>query len=634
MQGTRFGKRNVVLGILTAVLVASCTSSSTTTSPTPGSTGATGPSGSTGGIQKGGVYRVGVSTFGNTDGLDPTGEYGIPGWGVLDAVDRTLVTFKFAPGDAGTTLVPDLATDIPQPSKDGLTYTFHLKPGIKFGPPLNRPITSADVAYAFERLDAKPLVAEYGFYFFGVIKGMTGNASAPGPISGIETPDPSTIVFHLTHPTGDFLYRLTLPATTPMPAEVAGCFKSAGGYGRNLVSSGPYMILGSDTVDASSCTTIKPASGFDPARFLTLVRNPSYDPTTDTSSGREANVNAIQITIDSSIADIFEKVQAGSLDASWYDLPPATVLQHYLSDASLKSRVHAFENGNVQFIAMNLTHPPFDDIHVRKAVNYIIDKASLQQSWSGVIGGDIATTIVPPFVLQGQATPNYDPYATPGNAGSLQKAMAEMKLSKYDPSQDGKCDVSACKNLVMVNQNITPWTTMEPFVVQDLAKIGIEVKPRELETGAAYNTVQRVANNIAISMNANWAYDYVDAYTYLSPMFDSASISAAGNPNTSLTGLTSSQAQGFGIAYPSVSVPSVDDKIAACEAENAVKRATCWSGLDKYLMENVVPLVPYLWSNVIVITGSDVTNFEADPISQGVTFTQVAVSNDLPVPTS
>jgi peptide/nickel transport system substrate-binding protein len=621
MGRTRNGGRRASLTILAAVLVASCTgSSSTSVSSSPGA------------IRKGGVYRVGVTTFGNTDGLDPTGEYGIPGWGVLDAVDRTLVTFKFAEGDAGTTLVPDLAAAIPQPTDGGLTYTFHLKPGIKFGPPLDRPITSSDVAYAFERLNTKSLVAQYGFYFYGIIKGMTGKASAPGPISGIETPNPTTIVFHLTHPTGDFLYRLTLPATAPMPAEVAGCYKTAGGYGRDLVASGPYMIEGAADMNASSCSTIKPITGFDPARFLTLVRNPDYDPATDTSSGRMAYVDAIQITIDTSPADIFEKVQAGSLDASWYDLPPATTLQHYLSDPSLKDNVHAFENGNVQFIAMNLTHPPFDDIHVRRAVSFIIDKAALQQSWSGPISGDIATEIVPPFVLQGQATPNFDPYATPGNAGSLEKAMAEMKLSKYDPNQDGKCDVAACKNLVLVNQNIAPWTTMEPFIVRDLAKIGIDVKPRELETGAAFNTVQRVANDIPISMNANWAYDYVDAFTYLSPMFDSASISANGNPDTSLTGLTPSLAQSLGIHYPSGGVPSVDDKIAACEAMAGVQRATCWTTLEKYLMEDVVPLVPYLWSNVIVITGNDVTHFEADPISQGVTFTQVAVSNNLPAP--
>ncbi|MGZ4124786.1 MAG: ABC transporter substrate-binding protein [Actinomycetota bacterium] len=613
------GPRLLALAAITAVVVAACTSSPSKKTPTA----------SAAAVERGGVYRVGVTSFGNTDGLDPTGEYGIPGWGVLDALDRTLVTFKLAPGQAGTTLVPDLATEVPQPTDGGLTYTFHLKPGIKFGPPLDRPITSKDVEYAFERLNTKPLVAEYGFYYDGVIQGMTGDAAAPSPISGIDTPNDSTVVFHLTQPTGDFLYRLTLPATTPMPPEVAGCFTTAGGYGRDLVASGPYTIAGSKDVDASSCAAIKPMSGFDPARFLTLVRNPDYDPATDTSSGRKAYVDAVQITIDSSIADIFEKVQSGSLDASWYDLPPATVLQRYLNDASLKGSVHAFENGNVQFIAMNLAVPPFDDVHVRKAVNWIVDKASLQRSWSGPISGDIATEIVPPFVLQGQATAGYDPYATPGNAGSLAKAQAEMKQSKYDTNHDGLCDASACKNLILVNQNVAPWTTMEPFLVKDLAKIGIEVKPRELETGAAYNTVQRVANDIPISMNANWAYDYVDAYTYLSPMFDSHSISAAGNPDTTLTGLTAPLAQKLGIAYPSGGVPSVDGKIASCEAMTGVDRATCWANVEKYLMEDVVPLVPYLWSNVIVITGSDVTHFEADPITQGTTFTQVAVSNHL-----
>lgn len=114
-------------------------------------------------------------------------------------------------------------------------------------------------------------------------------------------------------------------------------------------------------------------------------------------------------------------------------------------------------------------------------------------------------------------------------------------------------------------------------------------------------------------------------------MFDSQSISAQGNPNTSLTGLTPELAKALGVSYPAGGVPSVDDKIAACEALTGDQRVPCWVELDKYLMENVVGLVPYLWSNVIVITGSDVTNFEADPISQGTTFVNVAVSNNLSV---
>ena len=116
------------------------------------------------------------------------------------------MTFKFVEGTAGTQLVPDLATTVPTSSSDGLTYTFHLKPGSSSVRRSTARSPPADVAYAFQRLNTKPLVAEYGFYFNGVIKGMTGSAPSPTAISGIDTPDPATIAFHLTHPTGDFLY--------------------------------------------------------------------------------------------------------------------------------------------------------------------------------------------------------------------------------------------------------------------------------------------------------------------------------------------------------------------------------------------------------------------------------------------
>ncbi|MEI4896393.1 hypothetical protein Q8G71_34435, partial [Klebsiella pneumoniae] len=87
-----------------------------------------------------------------------------------------------------------------------------------------------------------------------------------------------TIIFKLTRPVGDFLYRLGMSATAPIPEEVAHCFTKAGDYGRDVVSTGPYMIEGADKVDISSCATIKPMSGYDPERHMIFVRNPDYDP--------------------------------------------------------------------------------------------------------------------------------------------------------------------------------------------------------------------------------------------------------------------------------------------------------------------------------------------------------------------
>jgi peptide/nickel transport system substrate-binding protein len=106
---------------------------------------------------------------------------------------------------------------VPQPTDNGLTYTFKLKPNLKF-PPVNRAITSKDIAYAFQRINAAPLVAQYGFYYFGIIKGIDGQAkTAATKISGIDTPDDRTITFRLTNPAGDFLNRLAMPATGPSP---------------------------------------------------------------------------------------------------------------------------------------------------------------------------------------------------------------------------------------------------------------------------------------------------------------------------------------------------------------------------------------------------------------------------------
>ncbi len=171
-------------------------------------------------------------------------------------------------GAEGNEIVPDLATDLGEVSEDGLTYTFTLKDGVKFGPCRSAvTMTSEDVAYAFERIGTEALVAQYGFYYT-VIKGMAEfTAGDAKTISGIETPDDKTIKFTLTQPTGDFLYRIAMPAAAPVPQEVGKCFTKAGEYGRNVISSGPYMIEGSDQVDTSSCDTIEAVLGLrsDPA---------------------------------------------------------------------------------------------------------------------------------------------------------------------------------------------------------------------------------------------------------------------------------------------------------------------------------------------------------------------------------
>jgi peptide/nickel transport system substrate-binding protein len=581
-----------------------------------------------GGVQKGGVLRMSVDDFGYTNAFDPTGEYLGAAFAMYNALTRTLVSYKHVAGAAGNKLYPDLATAMPTISSDGLTYTFKLKPGVKFGAPVNRAITSKDVEYAFERINTKPLVAQYGFYYNGVIKGMDGSAPKPAPISGIETPDDSTIIFHLDKATGDFLYRLAMPAAAPIPQEVAKCFTKAGDYGRYVISSGPYMIAGSDKLDASSCSAMKPISGFDPTKKLNLVRNPNYDQSTDNL--RTNNVNGISLTIDTNLNDIFNKVQAGTLDSSWTNIPPKPILQQYVTQPDKKNLLHLDSGDRTWYITMNWTTPPFDDIHVRKAANLIMDKAAMQQAWGGNSAGQIATHLIPPPVLNDQLTSSYDPYASAGFHGDLAKAQAEMKQSKYDSNKDGTCDAPACKNLVMINRNVTPWTDMEPVVVSSLGKIGIQVKPRELASSAAYTTIQTVKNNIPIAVNAGWGKDYADASTFGIPLFAGTSIIATGNTNYALVGLTPKQAGDLGVKIPAgVNVPNFDSQIDDCQKIVATdpNRVTCWANLDKTLMEQAAPWVPYLWATQPTVTNPSVTHFEFDQFSSVVSVTEVAVNN-------
>jgi peptide/nickel transport system substrate-binding protein len=342
-----------------------------------------------------GTYRTAIQEFGFTANFDPTGETWRPVLGLYsELLLRSLMTFRHVGGMAGTVPVPDLAREAPKVSANDLTYTFTLKRGVKFGPPLDRDVTSRDVEYAFERINAASLASPFRPYFAGVIEGMTGRANQIAPVSGIETPDHRTIVFHLTRPVGDLPYLLAMPATAPVPVEVAGCFTEPGEYGRYLIASGPYMIGGEESLDTSTCHTMKPIRGFNPKRRLTLVRNPDYDATTDSSAIRENNIEGLHVAVVSNADRIYPSIEAGKLDGSWGPIAPRP--PHGVTGVTQERGFHSDPDGETRYLNMNLLVPPFDDVAVRRAVNDAIDKSALQQAWGGPSTGDIATHVMPP----------------------------------------------------------------------------------------------------------------------------------------------------------------------------------------------------------------------------------------------
>src|SRR5213078_4741113 len=137
--------------------------------------------------------------------------------------------------------------------------------------------------------------------------------------------------------------------------------------------------------------------------------------------------------VDTNNDDIFNKIKAGDLQDEAGAQPSPKVIREYVTSSSLKHLLKLNSGDRTWYLTMNLTQAPFDDIHVRKAMNWIMDKHSLIQAWGGPTIGKPANHIVPDSMFNNQLA-EFAPYKAPGDAGSVAKAKAAMKGSKYDTS--------------------------------------------------------------------------------------------------------------------------------------------------------------------------------------------------------
>jgi len=597
-----------------------------------GSGGGSDDTGTDENVTKGGTITRETTSFDFTSGFDPSGEYLATTFGFFgQALVRPLTNYRHVAGEAGNEVLPDLADGDPEISEDGLTYTFKIKEGVKFGPPVDRDVVCDDVQYAFERIGTKSVGAQYGFYYSNTIEGLQDFTDGKSDkISGITCTDDHTIEFKLTEPTGDFLFRLAMPATAPIPREVGECFEKAGEYGRYVISSSSYMLEGSEDLDISKgCKGMKPISGYDPSKELVLVRNPNYDPDTDSPELRENNIDSFIYRINTNEDDIFRRVEEGDIEMA--QTPTQQALRRFSTDPELKDRLHVDSGDRTWYITMNLAAPPFDDIHVRKAANLIMDKEALQRAWGGPVQGEVATHIVPDAMLN-EDLADYDPYATPNSAGDEEAAKKEMAQSKYDKDGDGVCDDPVCDEVVHFSRAESPWTEMIPVIESSFKKLGITLKTRELAD--AYPPIQDVSNLIPVASVPGWGKDYPDPYTFVGFLFDGRNILPEGNTNYALVGLTPESAAdlekegNFSFPVPGIlgSIPSVDDDIDACQdLTEQAERTTCWEGIDKKLMEEVVPWVPYLDANNITVTSDAVTKYEFDQMAGEASIVHMAV---------
>ena len=266
--------------------------------------------------KKGGT--VTMANAGDWDSLD-TGEtyYGYS-WDFARNYSRALVMFKSAPGSGSDELVPDLASDLGKASDGGKTWTYTIRKGLKFDD--GTPITSKDVAYGVERSTDKETFPNGPAYFDAMLdwpSGWKGPYKSKGMdvSSAIETPDDSTIVFHLKTPFAGFDYLAQTPQTAPVPQA-----KDKGAqYKNSYVSTGPYKF-----------------SDMQPGKSFKLVRNDQWDASTDPN--RKALPDEFDVSLNVNADDIDNRIMSGDLDldVAGTGAQPAA-LARVLNDPALKA---------------------------------------------------------------------------------------------------------------------------------------------------------------------------------------------------------------------------------------------------------------------------------------------------------
>jgi len=458
------------------------------------------------------------------------------------------------------------------------------------------------------------------------------------PAPGIVTPDASTITFKFTQPSYDWDDKMALPAASPIPPEIGKCFPKPSAYGQYVISTGPYSISGMDALDPSSCKafTAKKPAGFNFSKFLTLDRNPNYDPATDSKTIREALPDHWSITQDTNVKDCFQLVETNKID--WCDAAvTGDVINTYQTTPALKNLIHSNDDNSTWFISMNLTEPPFDDIHVRKAINWALDKSALERLRGGPLTTTIAEHIIPPSVLGGQLGPGqFDPYATPNHAGDVTKAKAEMMLSKYDSNHDGLCDDQAavpgehrtvCGStggpIVIINRATEPYKSYEPVVQKAFNSVGITVRFDEGQ--GFYGRAGKVSAHPVLGAGGGWGPDWPAPGAFLGQTFTSSAIHAQ-TYNVGLVGITQAMATKFGTLFPSVGVPSVDADYDHCSTiQVQADQVACWIALDKKLMTEVIAWVPYRWGKTVRVLAASATGYEFDAFSTDVSMAHLGL---------
>jgi peptide/nickel transport system substrate-binding protein len=492
----------------------------------------------------------------------------LTGWGASAWVYDGLTAYRRVGGSATTQLVPDLAVSLPSPTDGGTTYTFRLRRGIRFSNgELVRP---EDFRRALER----DLILGGNADPFADVVGGTACAAHPNRCDlsrGVLTDDAAkTVTFHLVAPNPEFLARLALGDAVAVPPDAPD--HDVGLH--PLPATGPYMYA-----------TWTP-------HYVQMLRNPYFHEWSHAAQP-DGYPNQIVFHTVTSESQALAAVQRGSADYAYQGVPPERLNE---LQTRFPGQLHVSPLIAIDALVLNTRAAPFDDIRVRRALNYAIDRAQVAR----LLGQDARPTcqILPPYLPGYQ---RYCPYTLDPAPAGIWHAPDLAKAERLIAASHTRGTPVTIWNLGAYQTDFTP---IEPYLVSLLDRLGYPTKVKDLANDNNGSSLFSVSGAKAQAAITEFDPQYPSPSQILQVSFSCQSFAPDSPGNSNLAGFCDQQ---------------LDAQIKAAlaaESNNSPEAASLWAQADRTATD-AAPVVALDNPSNIDFVSSRVGNYQYSITSTG-----------------
>ncbi|MBU0699832.1 ABC transporter substrate-binding protein [bacterium] len=358
-------------------------------------------------------------------------------------------------------------------SPDGKTYTFYLRKNVKFTN--DRLVDANDFKYSFQRI----LLPETKSPRRWVFKDVLGaDEIVDRAIKGFVVKDGHTFQIILTKPFAPFLGFLAMPAGYVVPREEVE--KWGEDFSEHVVGTGPFLLTKWVHDD-----------------MLILKKNIEY-------FDKKPAVNSIEYRVIPEDLTAMAEFESGTLDT--IGLPMAE-FQRFTSSAKWKKNIVGQVGLNAYYLGINCQKKPFDDIRVRQALNYAIDKKAILET-----------------ILQKQGVLSHGPIPP-----ILSGYNCKLPAYEYNPQKakellkDAGCQSLRLKIYQKPSREVLNITEV---IQSQLKDAGITAEIVQVEWSALKEMINQGKCD---TFYLAWLADYPDAENFLAPLFHSENFGAGGN---------------------------------------------------------------------------------------------------------